>query len=112
MSGVIKTQQKAHWQTVCAIHRSWKGDRPKGATDGGDGSFITRSAWMKTVKVLEHVEQLQAEGKRLAQQVSPYDPSRCPLLQLHFDIVHMEVNNVAHSITDGTTSRDQSRRSR
>lgn len=110
MSGVIKTQQKAHWQTVCAIHRlMWKGDRRKDATDG---SFIARSAWMKTVKVLEDVEQLQAEGKRLAQQVSPYDPSRCPLLQLHFDIVHMEVNNVAHSITDGTTSRYQSRRSR
>ncbi|CAO1602975.1 hypothetical protein XANCAGTX0491_006570 [Xanthoria calcicola] len=66
MSGVIKTQQKAHWQTVCAIHQLMgKFDRPKDATDG---SFIARSAWMKTVKVLEDVEQLQAEGKRLAQQ--------------------------------------------
>lgn len=97
MSGVIKTQQKAHLETVCAIDCSMlKFSRP---TDATESSFYVRSA-----KVLEDVEQLQGEGKRLAQQVSPYDPSRCPLVQLHFD--------VAHSITDGTTSRNQSRRSR
>ncbi|KAL8756884.1 MAG: hypothetical protein Q9199_002643, partial [Rusavskia elegans] len=79
MKGVIESQQKAHSKIVGAIDRSLpkiKGEtqkhqrsqgykRPKDATES---SFIARSAWMKTVKLLEDVEQLQGEGKRLAQQ--------------------------------------------
>lgn len=105
MKGVIESQQKAHSKIVGAIDRSLpkiKGEtqkhqrsqgykRPKDATES---SFIARSAWMKTVKLLEDVEQLQGEGKRLAQQVSPYDPWRCPPCATASRYRAYRVNNV------------------
>ncbi|KAL9000527.1 MAG: hypothetical protein Q9169_000820 [Polycauliona sp. 2 TL-2023] len=79
IKGVIKTQQKAHSRIIEAIdrslpkvngqkqnhHRSQGYKRPR---DASNRIFIARSAWMKTEKVLEDVEQLQGEGKRLAEQ--------------------------------------------
>ncbi|KAL8775088.1 MAG: hypothetical protein Q9209_000567 [Squamulea sp. 1 TL-2023] len=79
MKGVIKSQQKIHSRIIDAIdqrleetkggkhnhHRSQGHKRPKDATER---FFIARSAWLKTVKVLEDIEQLQGEGKRLAEQ--------------------------------------------
>lgn len=81
MKGIIKTQQKAHSEIVGAIDRSLPATKSesqdrqhsetdKSPKDATERSFIGRSAWMKTVKVLEDIEQLQGEGKRLAEQVS------------------------------------------
>ncbi|KAL8881318.1 MAG: hypothetical protein Q9198_001462 [Flavoplaca austrocitrina] len=78
MKGIIKTQQKAHSKIVGTIDRSLpttkseSRDRQQSETnrspkDATERSFIGRSAWMKTVKVLEDIEQLQGEGKRLAE---------------------------------------------
>ena len=75
MQGVIKTQQKAHSKMVCAIRRSVFNNGPFRSWSSVPPKRPKDSAWMKNVKVLEDVEQLQGEGKRLAQQVSPYDPS-------------------------------------
>ncbi|KAL8887883.1 MAG: hypothetical protein Q9215_004611 [Flavoplaca cf. flavocitrina] len=79
MKGIIKTQQKAHSKIVGAIDRSLpttksesrdcqQSETNRSPKDATERSFIGRSAWMKTVKVLEDIEQLQGEGKRLAEQ--------------------------------------------
>ncbi|KAL8653773.1 MAG: hypothetical protein Q9226_003708 [Calogaya cf. arnoldii] len=78
---VIKTQQKAHSRIIEAIDRSLpkikgrkqnhqrsQGSSYKRPRDASERLFLARSAWMKIVKVLEDVEQLQGEGKRLAEQ--------------------------------------------
>ena len=81
IKGIIKTQQKTHSKIVGAIDRSLpttksesrdhqQSETNKSPKDATERSFIGRSAWMKTVKVLEDIEQLQGEGKRLAEQVS------------------------------------------
>ncbi|KAL8782703.1 MAG: hypothetical protein Q9213_005183 [Squamulea squamosa] len=80
MKGVIESQQKVHSRIIDTIdqrleeikggtqnHRRSQGcRRPKDATER---VFIARSAWLKTVKILEDIEQLQGEGKRLAVQL-------------------------------------------
>ncbi|KAL8675710.1 MAG: hypothetical protein Q9186_007662 [Xanthomendoza sp. 1 TL-2023] len=80
LKSIIVSQQKAYSRIIDAVDQSLKitkggkhnHHRSRGHKRRGDASpriHLARSAWLKTSKMLEEVEQLQTEGKRLAEQV-------------------------------------------
>ncbi|KAL8668389.1 MAG: hypothetical protein Q9168_006980 [Polycauliona sp. 1 TL-2023] len=81
MKNIIKSQQKAHPSIVDAIDQPLHGGEgvqhndhqlPKHKRRLDDSLRIStcQSAWLKTSKLLEEVEQVQAEGQRLGEQTA------------------------------------------